>query len=80
MGLLMADFDAVREQMARAFLDGQLPSLPGITLTRHLCLSNPLPLTEPLTHWADGTPIKGALGMRTLTTEQEKWILDEVTR
>ncbi len=48
----------------------------------HLILDDPRPLTEPLTHWADGTPIKGALGLRTLNAEQEQWILDhlEVTR
>lgn len=47
----------------------------------HLALTNPRPLSKSLTHWADGTPIKGALGLRNLTAEQERWVLDhaEVT-
>lgn len=44
----------------------------------HLTLTNPRPLTKPLTQWADGTPVRGALGLRTLTAEQERWILDHM--
>lgn len=44
----------------------------------HIALADPCPLTSPLTRWADSTPIRGALGLRKLTKEQEQWITEHV--